>query len=264
MRKIFFVAVLLAALAAPQAVQAQCLPWDPLSPACRQQDTYNIIADARRRHAVNQTIANIERGVYSAGRGSYAGGYGYPGVSRPIGRREGAVYGAGIGAAIGGAVTGKWRGAAGGAAGGAILGMVLGGRGDRQNRPLDCGKRKLSRDERESCSEIAAQRAAEIEQVEADRQEAAVRADYEARLRTGGRVYNHTGLPVDVLDGNLLVATLRPGQSTFLPEAREGYRAEMLIPDRSTPGRTVRVEASHRLANDRSGWVFTAPDRGGV
>lgn len=241
-----------------------CPSWvDPI--VCQQEDTRDILRNNRRQHETNLAINSIERGIYRASSYGYAGGYGYPGVGgvggQPIGRRERNIsLGAAVGLGVYGA-TGSGR--AGIASGAGMFGVltavdaIRGRRAANSDKPVDCSKRKLNRKEQGICAEFR-------QQAEAEQQVVAVQAEYEARMRTGLKVYNHTGFPVDVLDGNQLAVTLRRGQTINLPEAREGYRAEMLVPDRSMPGRIERVEADFRLANDRSGWVFTAPDKGGV
>lgn len=265
MKRILFVTSILLLLAAvmlmPRLANAQvCPPWvDPI--ICQQEDTRDILRNNRRQHESTLVASRLERLIF---RGGYYGYYDngifnpvYDRNRRPIGRREATITGAAIGAAIGSAVTGNWRGTAAGAGGGAIVGMLLGGRSQDDDRSVDCSKRKLNRREQETCSVIAAEQQAAFAQEQAQ-------AELAERQRTAARFYNNTGFSVDVFDGNQFVVNLRRGQTINLPEAYDGYRAEMLVPDRSVPGRTVRVEADFRLANDRSGWVFTAPSGGGV
>ncbi|MBI2064048.1 MAG: hypothetical protein HYT65_03610 [Candidatus Yanofskybacteria bacterium] len=233
-----------------------------------QEDAYSIIRSARHRATRERTISSIERGVEQAifRNGNY-GYYGNSGVfvpthdrnGRPIGRREGAITGAAIGTPIGAGVGAIFNrpgtGALLGAGGGALLGFVLSGRGQDSNRPVDCSKRKLNRKEQETCFAIASEQRAALAQEQ-------VQAELAERQRTGRRLYNRTGFPVEVYDCDQLAATVRQGQSVLVSEAECGYAALMLVPDPNMPGVTVRRDAEFCVAEDMSGWIFTAPRRG--
>lgn len=245
-----FVLFVLAALA-PLANAQVCPPWvDQVS--CLQEDAHSIIRNARLRGLRERAISQAIHGY------GYGEGYGYPGIGGyPVGADSGRVgrdIGAGLlGASVGGAFGGRRGALIGGAVGvgAAELGGYFASRSAaRRERPLDCSKRKLNRNEQETCSAIVAEQ-------QAFAREQAAQAELAERQRTGKKYYNRTGFPGDILDGDQLVANLRPNQSIILPEAREGYRMEMLVPDRSTPGRTERLEAHFRVACDFSGWVFS-------
>jgi hypothetical protein len=111
----------------------------------------------------------------------------------------------------------------------------------KPQKPLDCRKNK----NRQACEAFAEQARQEAEAREAE--------------RLAKKLYNRTGLPLDVSDCGKLVFPLRVNQNTWAPEAKCGYVGHMLVPDRDTAGLTVRIKADFRLADDRSGWVFTAP-----
>ncbi|MBI2669828.1 MAG: hypothetical protein HYX20_01630 [Candidatus Yanofskybacteria bacterium] len=227
-----------------------------------QQDTYNIIHDARRQHEANLAISQIERLVFRGGYYGYDNGGTfvpmYDRYRRPIGRREATITGAGIGASIGTGIGSlKNRPGAGallGAGGGALLGLVLSGRGG-EDKPVDCSK-KLNRKERETCSAIAAEQQAAILQ-----QQIAIQQDEAQRLAQ--TYYNRTGRPVDIRDviGNL-VADIPNGGSVDLPESSGGYKAYMRFP--AALGKTAFRPADQRLAKDGSGFVLIFPVGGGV
>lgn len=111
----------------------------------------------------------------------------------------------------------------------------------KPQKPLDCRKNK----NRQACEAFAERARQEAEAREAE--------------RLAKKLYNRTGLPLDVSDCGKLVFPLRVNQNTWAPEAKCGYVGHMLVPDRDTAGLTVRIKADFRLAVDKSGWVFTAP-----
>lgn len=131
-----------------------------------------------------------------------------------------------------------------------------GGRGE----VLDCSKKKNQK----RCNAYFEER--ERERQESIAQQQAAAAEQREVRRLSKNYYNTSEFPAEVIENDTerRMGTIRPGASIVLPESEHGYRADLLIPDRSMPGRTIRRPAGVRLAKDWSGWVFTAPNTGGV
>lgn len=194
-----------------------------------------------------QAYAPFDRFIGAVGPGGYydGGGYGYGGGSRATAIIGGVAAGAGLGYGI----SGTGRGAIiGGAVGGGVLGLAeyAMNRSARGSRPVDCGKRKLSKKEQAVCEAADADAQAEAEMAE--------------RRQLGKKLYNSTRWPVQVLDCGQSVGQLRPRSSAQALEAKCGYVGVILTPDPANPGRTKRYEADFRVTKDAaSGWVFRAP-----
>jgi hypothetical protein len=159
--------------------------------------------------------------------------------------------GAGIGYATGGG-----RGAAIGAGiGGGVSGLVAYAmnRAARGPKPLDCGKRKLNRDEQVACAEIAAQQVAVAQQAEAERQAAAAtrwlfnRSGQQAVVVDGGR-------PICVENGQRCF--MNPSENWQVNRPVSGqYSVILEVP--KGPG-MIQLPGEVRSVGSQ-GWEITAP-----
>lgn len=222
-----------------------------------QNTTCSLIPGPCAERYARQAYAPIDRivGQLDQQAQNY-GGY-YPGVvGISGGNRTATVIGlAATGAGIGYALGGRNGAIIGGGAG--VVGGILATRtrnvdaygGQKQ---VDCSKRKLNKKEQSICEQALAEQQAQAQQQQ-------VNAEMAERQRIGKRLQNKTGFPVEICDCNQMVGTLRSGQSMPALEARCGYTAQMLVPDPTTPGITVRRDAEFHIAPDMSGWVFVAP-----
>lgn len=215
--------------------------------------------------AVSQVYINpVDRGIYIPPPlyGYGVGGY-YPGVYGIGGDRIGRDIGAAsLGAAIGAAAS---RGSPKWTAVGALAGLgaaELGGYIEgRRNRSLDCGKRKLSRKDQQSCAAVVAEQEARAREAQAH---AAQQVEIENRRARGGYLRNATSYPVGVTDCDQQVAVLRPGQRVFALEARCGYKGTLFVPSADTVGVRDERQAAFIISDDGGGWVFhTPPLQGG-
>lgn len=209
---LLLVLIVLAVLA-PSASAQFCL-GDPI--ACAQEDARSIVRNSSLGSLREQAIS---RAIYGSRRYGYQGGYygasyGYPSVG---GGRIGRDVGAGLlGAALGGTFGGR-KGALVGVAAGVGIAELGGYYADRRNRPLDCGKRKLSRDEREACMALA-------QQAEAERRVAAAtrwlfnRSGQQAIVTDGGQ-------PLCNNDGHCF---MRPGENWQVDRPASGQYAVIL------------------------------------
>ncbi len=209
-------------------------------------DMHQLGREARLRSELDYTIdqlifRNNQYGYYDGGIFRPV----YDRNGRPLGTKGGAIVGglvgAGAGAAIG-ALAGGGRGATIGAIAGGGGGVLVGGLlGNHASK----GRKKAVE---------------EIQRQEIARQQQVIRQAEANRL--GQTYYNSTGRPVDVYDGNQLVADISSGGNIHLPvpQTEIGYRALMRMP--SLTGHPAFVETNKRLARNGQGVVFIAPEAG--
>lgn len=258
--------VLLAATFVPQATAQFCAPGDEI---CRvQQANYRLLDSNRHRGWIQQGRADIETAIRqmiyhpSMGWGYYAGGGfiptpGYTGGGRAARVGRAIEYGS-AGAAIGYGATGTTRGLAIGAGAGLaadIVSSAFAGRGSKPKR-IDCSKKRLSREDRETCAAVeaeqaAAQRAAEI----------AANPVWH---------FNQTRLVLEVRDGTELVCRVPAWGSCKTGQSRNGPFSGVLKFYDSGTGRYEDRPAVIRPSGDasRQGNVYmNVPDsrrNGGV
>ncbi len=222
-------------------------------PLASAQTTCDLIPGPCAERAARAAYAPVDRVL---GQTNY-GGY-YPGVGIGGGGRVATIIGLAVaGASIGYGIGGGRGAAIGGGAG--VVGGILATRtrnvdvyGQRSAKEVDCSKKKLSKKEQSICQQAFAEQQAQA----AEEQN---RAEVAERQRTGKRLQNKTGFPVEICDCGQIVGMLRNGQTMPALEARCGYSAQMLVPDPTQPGITVRRDAEFHVAPDMSGWVFIAP-----
>ena len=180
----------------------------------------------------------------NTGRGFYPM---YDRNMRPMGRREATITGAAIGAGIGYAVSGNGRGTAIGAVGGAIVGLFT-RRGKNNNQRNDVIVTPPPQDQQGMY-------------VGPDGIPVAVgtrpNGSTSPSTRGGWRVSNKTFMRADLWDGEQLIARIEPGQSVQVDAPENGYKAVLLIPNRS--GGLDQETAQIRNSANFNGWDIVAP-----
>lgn len=245
MKNAIFALITLAVLVVPLAnAQVYTNPWES---GAAQYRTYQI----------SQNIATCG-GYCSPGPANPYGGAGYYGGAYGVGGgRVARDVGAGLmGAGIGGAFGGRNGAIVGGIAGVGIaeLGGYLASRG---NRPLDCVKRKLSRDERYAC---------EAQQAEAAHQQGLARQQAEAEHQAAAAtrwLFNRSGQQVVVTDGGRPVCNsgrcfMRPAENWQINRPTSGQWVAILeVPKGSG---MVQLPGEVRSVGFQ-GWEITAPPK---
>ena len=170
---------------------------------------------------------------------------------RPMGSREATVTGAAIGAAVGYGVTGNTRGTAIGAAGGAIIGLITRG---RNNNRRDNG--------------IVTPPAGQDQQGVGRTADGLPIAIGTRPNRQGPvsnppsmvgewRVQNKTSKRAELWDGEQFIARIEPWQSVQADAPAHGYKAVLLIPNRS--GGLSQEQAEIRASENFNGWDIIVP-----
>ncbi len=213
------------------------------------------MAGPNREFRERNAYGRYSNGYYGYGGGYYGGrGYGY---NSYYGRGDGRV----VIAAVAGGIIG---GVIGSSIGGGQHITVIGGGAYNGNGSVVVTNSTSSYYEYQNynqktidCSKKGNQKKAPCQQIAAEQQAAALQA---AAVWT---LHNQTGFRIDVTDCGRVVGQIGAGQSSQAVEAQCVYKGSMMVPSNSTPGKTERFEADFRLANNKSGWVFTAPRVGG-
>ncbi len=249
------VLVVLAILASAKTASAQAICWGCI-PGDTLEDIYYVVrgdnvglVTAQNVRMVRDLTGQLPRSLY----GDLIQDGGYYGVRtnggfhrmydrnmRPMGRREATITGAGIGAGIGYGVTGNLRGTAIGAAGGAIVGLLTHrGQNDRdvvvtpppsrQQGPSGGYYRRPSQGPISNPPSTAGE----------------------------WRVTNRTSKRAELWDGEEFIARIEPLQGVQVSAPQSGYKAILLIPNRS--GGLDQEAAQIRSSNNFNGWDIVAP-----
>lgn len=169
---------------------------------------------------------------------------------RPMSRREATITGAAIGAAIGYGVSGNRRGTAIGAAGGAIVGLMT-RRGKNNNQQRDNGTVVVppQQDVRVGPDGIPV--------MVGNRQNRQGPVSTPPSTVGEWRVANQTAMRAELWDGEQFIARIEPWQSVQVDAPQNGYKAVLLIPNRS--GGLDQANAQIRENNQLNGWDIVAP-----
>ncbi len=205
-----------------------------------------VMAGVYAERAIRRAYGPIDYAINNYGSYAYGSGNMYGGNVV-----QGAVIGAGVGASIGRSTKGALIGAGiGGTTAGVVTWLMNRRRGHGGDQPLNCRKKK----NRELCRAIAEQRA----------EEEAQRAAEEALANANWRVYNRTGLELELRDCD--GTSFRVGRNEVQPipegSVKCGLTGYVVLPDLDRPGMVHKVLAEYSIAPRGDGWVFEAPQGG--